>query len=523
MIFPVNGVGDVGVILDVLPHELPANAWTAGRNVRFNAPYVEKSPGNLALWGTTSVPPYFLLNARDTTQNFWLYAGLAAVYVTDGITHTDVTRTVGGAYGATAALNWVGGVLNGIPFLNNGIDTPQYWALPLNTATKLAALPNWNVAWVAASLRTYKNFLVAVDVTKAGTRYPQMVKWSHPADPGVVPSSWDETDPTKDAGEATLAETPGACVDSAPLRDTNIVYKDDSIWGMQFTGGAFVHRFYAIAREIGILSRRCAVEYVDGQHAVFGTGDLVVHNGQTVKSIASQRVKRTLFSAIDGDAYTRSFVVHNEPKKEVWFCYPETGQAAPNKALIWGYDKDSFGFRDINAAHMAAGIIVSTPTPQAWDADAGTWDSDTTLWDAGAYSPAIRRLVEASPANSQILYLDEGNQFNGSNITSYIERVGLAIPLKVGQPPDLSERKMITSIWPRITGTAGGVVNVYLGFQNSPNDVVTYLPAKGFTIGTTKHLDFRLAGVLFAVKFESTTDIAWKLDGYELDVVKLGR
>ena len=521
MLFPVNGVGDLGIILDVLPHELPPNAWTGGRNVRFNSQFVEKSAGTLSLWGGATVPPYFLLNARDAIQNFWLYAGLAAVYATDGVTHTDVTR-LAGAYIATADLNWTGGVLNGIPVLNNGLDVPQYWALPLSVGTKLIALPNWNAAWLAATLRTYKNFLVAVDVTKSGTRYPQMVKWSHPADPGLVPSSWDEADATKDAGEYSLSETPGSCVDSVPLRDTNIVYKDDSIWGMQFTGGAFVHRFYNIAREIGLLSRRCAVEYLDGQHAVFGTGDIVVHNGQTLKSIVTQRVRKTIFAAIDGDAYVRSFTIHNEPKKEVWFCYPETGQAAPNKALVWGYDKNSFGFRDITAAHMASGIIDSTPTSQAWDADSGTWEADTTLWDAGSYSPAIRRLLEADPTNSLFLYTDEGNQFNGSNMTSYIERTGLAIPLKAGLPPDLSVRKMVTRIWPRITGTPGGVVNVYLGSQEKAGDAVVYVAAKGFTIGTTKHLDFRVGGTLFAVKFESTTDITWKLDGYELEVAFLG-
>ena len=39
-----------------------------------------------------------------------------------------------------------------------------------------------------------QNYLIALDLTKSGTRYPHMVKWSAAADPGTVPASWDETD-----------------------------------------------------------------------------------------------------------------------------------------------------------------------------------------------------------------------------------------------------------------------------------------------------------------------------------------
>jgi hypothetical protein len=520
---PVNNVGQFGVILDVKPHELPINAWTAARNIRFDVNYAEKFKGYTNLYGGASTPPYWLLNARDANNNFWLYAGLTKVYATDGTSHTDISRAAGGAYGATADVNWNGCVFNGVPVLNNGVDVPQYWALPMSMANKLQALPNWNANWRANSLRGYKNYLVAVDVTKTGVRYPQMVKWSHPADPGTYPTSWDETDPTKDAGEFPLSETGGACIDSFTLRDTNIIYKDDSFYGQQFVGGQFVFRFYAISREVGILSRRCAVEFVDGNHAVFGSGDLFTHDGQNVKPIGTKRVKNALFSSIDSSTSQRSFVVRNVPKKEVWFCYPETGQTVPNKALVWSYNNDTFAFRDIVAAHIEPGVVIADTTGTTWNSDAGTWDSDGSYWDASTYDPSQRRLLEAAPGSSLLLYTDTTEQFNAVNFQSYIERTGIGIPLEDNQPPDFTRRKMVRSIWPRITGTAGRTINVYVGSQEIVGGPVTYAAAKGFVIGTTKHLDFRVFGRLFAVKFESTDDCTWQLHGYELDMRLGGR
>ena len=519
----INNPGEIGVIKERKPHELPMNAWTSATNMRFRAGFAEKSPGNSSLWGGATVAPYWLLNAVDAVSNLWLYAGLAKVYATDGSTHSDITRVSGGDYAATADLNWTGCVFNGIPIINNGVDVPQSWALPISLATPLVALANWPSTVRAKALRAYKNYLVALDITKSSTRYPQLVKWSHPADPGVVPSSWDETDPTLDAGEFPLTSSPGAVVDCLSLRDTNIIYKDDSVHGMQFTGGPFVFRFYSIIGEMGILSRRCAVEFVDGRHAVFGNGDLFTHDGQNPTYLAPKRIKQHLFGEIDSTFYARSFTAHNAPRREVWFCYPESGMAVPSKALVWSYDDNTFGFRDLNAAHIASGLVNPLVASNAWSADSQAWDDDTTTWDGSSFEPTRRRLVEAAPTSLKLLFCDDTQQFDGVNMTSQLERTGLAVPARADKPPDMSGRKLIRSIWPRISGTPGGVVSVYVGSQEKIDGPVTYAAAKGYTIGSTEHLDFRVGGRLFAVKFESMDDIAWQLHGYELDVTRLGR
>lgn len=43
----------------------------------------------------------------------------------------------------------------------------------------LATLPGWGATDVAAVVRPYKNFLIALNITKGAVNYPHMVKWSH--------------------------------------------------------------------------------------------------------------------------------------------------------------------------------------------------------------------------------------------------------------------------------------------------------------------------------------------------------
>ena len=526
MIIPINGVGDVGLVLDREPHELPVNAWSAGENVRFKDGYVEKFKGH-AQMAAASVAPYFLLPVQSGATYFWVYPGLAAVYVWDGTTHTDITNA-GGAYSATADLNWTGGVIAGIPVLNNAVDHPQMWATvsagtKLTDLTYVAGSSTWaDVNYLCGSLRAFKNFGIALDVTKSGTRYGNLVKWSHPAVPGAVPASWDETDATKDAGEYAIGEDGDFCVDSARLRDTHVIYKEFSCWGMQYIGGAEVFRFFPIFNQIGTPTRRCAVQIRYARHVVFTGDDYVVHDGTNAQSVLDRRMRKLLASTIDPSYYSRSFVAHNPVNYEAWLCFPVTGNAFPSRAIVWNYKDNVLGIRDLeNVAHLEFGI--SQLTGDTWDSDSSTWDSDSSVWDARTYNPAQRQFVSANPADSSLDNFGTTNQFGGTSFTSYVERTGLAIPLKVGAPPDMSTKKFCRKLWPRIEGTTGGVVTVEVGSQEYVGGPVSWKPARNYTIGTTRSVDVRCTGRLLAARFKSTSDIDWRLHGYEMDVVPAGR
>src|SRR5262245_61859086 len=182
----------IGLIRDQEGNYLPPEAWTYARNMRAVADGIERIGGQTQVFGTPGVAPHFAIPISTTSQTYWLYTSLTKGYVYDGTTHTDITR-VSGDYTAGNTRDWNGTLLGGVPILNNGSDTPQQWAT-LSPATKLTPLSNWPASTTAKVIRAFGPTLIALNLVESGTSFPHLVRWSHPADPGTVPSSWDYTD-----------------------------------------------------------------------------------------------------------------------------------------------------------------------------------------------------------------------------------------------------------------------------------------------------------------------------------------
>lgn len=523
MILPITQVGQYGILRDQPAHEIPLNAWSDGQNVRFREGKVEKIEGQSNAYDPPSIVPYNVLPVITPTVYFWLYAGLAKVYCTDQSAHFDITRAVGGDYAALADTNWTTAVLGGVPVINNGVDDPQMWN-PVSSAQRLQLLSNWPANTKCNSLRSYRNFLVALDVTVLGSRNPYLVKWSHGAVSGAVPVTWDPTDTTKDAGEYSLVENGDFCIDSVSLRDDNVIYKDASVWRMQYIGGLAIFRFSKMFLQMGIMSRRCAAEYYTGLHAVLTHDDVVKHDGQNVVSLLTNKQRRWLFNRIDTTNYRRCFVMVVAQSDEVWFCYPSTGNSFCNEAVIWNYKFDTVGFRQLpQVADGKSGVVDTSATPSVWDSDPATWDSDSTVWDAANFNSSILRPLMAAQTTQKLVAGNVGTQFAGVNYTSYVERTGISVPAAKGAPPpNVSQVLFCRNVWPRIEGTIGGRVNVYIGSSFAPNVAPIYQAPQVFTIGTTRKIDCRVTGSLLAIKFESTDSTDWKLSGYDLDISGAG-
>jgi hypothetical protein len=203
----IPNAGSVGVNKDLSTHELPINAWTDAQNIRFLNGYVYQFYGHGEVYNSPSFAPQHVLPVNVGGGRYWIYltADKAFAVTNSGgvAVHTDITH----ATPRTGVVNqWTSTLLSGIPVINSGDTThvPMTW--DQNLANDFVDLPNWPANTYCKSLRAYKNYLVALNITKTTTNYPYMVKWSHPADPGSVPASWDHTDATRDAGEFDLAE-----------------------------------------------------------------------------------------------------------------------------------------------------------------------------------------------------------------------------------------------------------------------------------------------------------------------------
>jgi hypothetical protein len=503
----VPAAGQYGLIADQPAQELPPNAWTTVANMRFRDGCAEKFLGHAMVFTAPSVTPYYLQPYATSTVRFWVHAGLASVFSDDGTTRDDITGT---PLTATSANRFTGGVLNGVMVLNNQADVPQFWAGTGN----LASLTGWDANWRAKSVRPFKNFLVALHVTKTATVYPHMVKWSDAADPGAVPGSWDEADASKLAGELDLAETADWMVDSLPLGDMNVIYKQRSMYAMRFVGGTQVFEFRRLPGNYGMLTQGCAVETPMG-HVVLCAGDVVLHNGGEPKSIVSGRVRSWLFETqIDPTNVAKCFVAANPGKSEVWVCYPEVGQSTCTAALVWNWDSDTWTRRALpNILHASAGLLGYT-TSDAWSADSATWDSDATAWDQNDLASPTTRLLMASTAPA-IYLADSGLTFAGSTNAATLERTGLTF----GDPDRV---KIMKSISPRIEAPAGTQISITFGASVTAEESPTWGDPVTYTVGSTFKADSFATGRFLAVRFSDSGGQRWRVKSFTADVQAMG-
>lgn len=511
-IIRIADVGKYGVNKDLSQHELPPNAWTDANNIRFLDGSASQVLGHKELYPTAQIVPFHVLALSVLGVRSWLYAGANKLYsVSNGSVHTNLTRQTTGADVNYAAVRngWTSCLLGGIPVLTNGVDVPQQWLL----AGRASALSAWPADHTCAVIRTYKNSLIALGVTKAGVARPHLVKWSHPADPGTVPISWDPADATKDSGETDLGDGNEKIVDGLVLRDSFMIYKESSVWRMDYTGGPFVYRFSKVLGTSGALSRNCIAE-IDGQHFVLSSSDCILHDGQSAVSVLDRQARRDLFRKIDPGNSDKCFVFVNRLYNEVFVCFPSLGSAVCNQALVYNYADKTVSYRNIPAINHAASGAVDDSDGATLDSDLGAFDADTTVFDSA--SSSLTRTLSVLAGDAQKLYLlDSGATFDGSPVMALLERVGLSL----GAPEKM---KLLSRIRPRLFGAIGATVKVSVGSSIDPYGTVAYNAPVDFVLGQSLSIDTLCMGRYLAVKFESGTAYMWRLDSYDLDVQEAG-
>lgn len=506
--------GSIGVNKDIGSDLIPIESWTDSLNMRFLDGMAMQFYGHNQLYGTPSNTPQFVMPVYVSGALYWIYATAANTYCTTitggSVVETDLTH----ATPRTGVVNqWTGTLLSGIPILNVG-DTskvPMYW--DLNTSNNFVDLTNWPASTYCKSLRSFKNFLIALNITKTTTNYPYMVKWSDPALPGSLPSTWDETDATANAGEIDIAEGQDVIVDGMQLGDSFLIYKERSVWRMDLVGGIEIFRLTKIDNRVGAMNRNC-IALINGAHIVLAQNDVFITDGFTAKSILDKMTRRWFFSNIDSTNYTKAFCVSNPYFNEVFICYPSTGNSVCDKAMVYNYVDGTVSFRELPNVNHAEFGPVNDSLLNTWSVDEDDWASDVTIWDNPDLAPTTTRVLLAS-SDTKIFLLDALLSFNGSIPDSYLERVGLDFG-------DNTKIKLVRGIRPNISGSQGLNITISVGHHDDPFDDVTWDESRSYTIGETIQADFFVSGRYIAIKFSGDTAYFWRLDGYKVDVITVG-
>ena len=506
---PIKNLGSIGLVKDQLPQEVADAAFTDVSNVRFRDGNAERISGDTQIYSAPAVTPYFVTAYANGSYRYVVHAGTAAVYVDDGTTRTDITGT---APTGAAGNRWTGGTLNGVLVLNNGVDQPMYWGG--NVASNLATLTGWNSAWRCASMRPWKNYLFALDVTKTTTRYPHMVKWSSAADPGTAPASWNEADPAVDAGELDLAETTDFLVDCLPLGDQLIIYKEFSTYAATYVGGQFIFSFKRLPVDHGLMAKGCAA-IVPGGHLVITNGDLVLLTAQGSQSVVDGKLRRWLFDSIDSTYYDRAFIATNPSYNEAWVCYPTTGNSTCNRALIWNWKENTFTVRSLTGVTYGCSGQIAVSIDDTFDSDSVPFDESSTTFDQ-AQLPLSKAQLVLCTTDPKILAADIGSDFHGPGFTASLERTGLAF----GDP---SVIKTVRSVYPRIDGNAGSTVYIQIGATMDAETPYTWGDAVPYVIGSTYKADMFATGRFIGYRVSSTDTFVWRMRSIDFDVKMGGR
>jgi len=158
---------------------------------------------------------------------------------------------------------------------------------------------------------------------------------------------------------------------------------------------------------------------------------------------------------------------------------------------------------------MTSGAVDSNTL--AWNALTwSTWTNWEGQWGTAAYSPV--EIYPVAPSGNALYQFEYGNQANAVNQLCVAEKKSFSI----GNRDDIYR---ISAVYPMCEN---GPVNIYVGTQMYPNQIVTYEGPYAFDPTTDQKIDVRATGRLHSIKFTSNANVNWAVNSFEMDVIKAG-
>ena len=539
---PIRGVGDVGVLADAAPASLPPQAFTRAKNVRFDEGAVVRAPVFRAVKDLTFNPRFSYGTIPSSGHGTVLMVSDTFV-IQEYANGTTTDRSGSISAMASNQAPFTGTTLANIAYFNRNDRMPVH---RLNGGTVFADIPNqtavdgplWVSSWKAESLRSYGDFLLALNMVEGSSTYPTRVRWSDPALANNVPSTWYAADTTKSAGFNDLVQMKTGIVDGATLGSNFIIYSKDQVWLMEFVGGTFIFNFRKLFSETGLINANCAVE-VDNKHFCFGTDDIYTHDGNSKMSIADERVKSYIFNGISTDKLERCFVHHNPLLEEIYFCYSSGDDMAEftngdrcNRAAVYNYKNNTWSFLDLpNVSSATLASVASTSTYQnvvgTYATIGGTYHSQEAGFSL--HNIFVGEDSSTDGITSDRLYGLDGSEDNTllsfpvdtvATKAPFIERVGIDLDDSV----PLSGYKVITKVVPQVhTDNSNKQFQFSFGAADLINSATVYETTVTFDASVTHKMDSRSAGRYLSYKMTISDNKDFKFLGFDVEITATGR
>ena len=533
---PIRNLGAVGVLTDPDPFNLPINAFTRAKNVRFDQGDVLRSPCFRDVSAISSFNPVFIAGVPDpgtfdtvvvVADDFTLYSyanGNLTLDYNPGATVQTIPVT------STSLAN--------VTYVNRSDVAPHY---KTKSMSNFASLANWPTGFRCNSLRSFGDFLIALNTTEGGVNFPQRVRFSNIVTANDAPDSWDETDTTKSAGFNDLAQMETPIIDGETLGSNFIIYSTDQVWQMEFVGGTFIFNFRKLFQDRGIINQNCVVE-VSGKHYVFDADDIYVHDGLSDQSLVDGRIRDYIYSSIDTGSLERCFVQYDPVRQDIYFCYKSSDDMVEftdgdgcNRAAVYNPQTNTWSFMDL--PNVYAGTISNVDTVATYATVAATLTYATA---GGSYASQIGGLdrhvlmLSRSSANDgltshNIFALDGINENTSlsntinaaANKPVKLERIGIDLDQETQLP--LTSYKNIRKMAPQFTTIAADkTFDVSMGAADLPASVPAYGASFNFDTSTDYKIDSRSSGRYLSYKVETQDNKDFAVSGFDFDVVATG-
>jgi len=560
-ILPVKDLGTVGVVTDIRPASLPITAFTRAKNVRFHEGKISRSPVFRQI-DLLQYDPRFVYAIPSNSQNsfssvvvatkhflFYRYSGDTSINNIQGSNISTVTSDTA-VFTATS--------LADVLYVNREDQTPIYMA---HTGTNFEPLPNFGttdsngdpVVWKAKAIRSYGDFLIALNMDEGGTQHTSRVRFSTPALSNQTPATWDEGDTTASAGFNDLVQMKTGIVDGLALENKFIIYSKDQVWLMEFVGGTFIHNFRKIFNDCGLINQNCVVE-VEGLHYVFSNDDIYIHDTNTRQSICDQKVKKYIFGGIDTSKTDCCFVHHNRDLTEIMFCYVSDDDMAEflstdeytssdyerrcNRAAVYNYKSQTWSFMDLpNVSSATNGRVDSSvtyqtvPNTDTYSGIGGTYNTQGSGYDTHEmFGGSNLPHTESSKSISQATLYGLDLSGTGSSLSSPISSQGNRSPVLERTGIDLDEisnvsgYKVINKIFPQLETEESNKQFIFsFGASDLINSDPVYDNPVIFDAGTSHKIDTRVSGRYLSYKMTLTDNKDFNFIGFDFDVLTTGR
>lgn len=383
--------------------------------------------------------------------------------------------------------------------------------------------------WKCERVRAFNNRLFALNMRESNasgvtTHYPLRLRWSNFAEENKAPELWDDyaydravtsdlaanivgqTEALENgyAGYIDLADSNGSLLDVLPLKDYLFVYTEFETYIGSPTNNTYQPlMFKKLFNDSGILAPECVVE-VEGGHFVVTQNDVILHNGASKKSIASNRVKNMLINEICLVNPIATRVHLHQDKKEVWVLYVGPGEPkesfACTKAAVWNYEFDTWSFRTIPYSYCIG--LVDPPVLERgpiWaDFQEITWDDpsiDKLVWrkDATNFRQRVTIIGSFLKGFYQVdigaldyIYDRTNDVVIEKPLEMRLERTGIDFDNVTNE----WNQKHINRFRPQVTGT--GTYTFEAGGSQFSNEYGHNHSTKEYRVGVDRHVAVRL-------------------------------